>query len=178
MASIAEPAVSGAGQVGRETALAGERTAAHSTRRITGSAWALLAGAGIIAGVYLRATQLPAQILLDDEWHAIHALLRSDAKGILTSFGVADYSIPLTLYYRFLAQHGGLSEWAMHLPLLVAGIALLVVAPLLVRREVPASVLATWVALLAISPLLVYLSRTARPYALTCLLAFVAVVAF
>src|SRR5690349_16198206 len=177
MASIAEPAVSGAGQVGRETALAGERTAAHSTRRITGSAWALLAGAGIVAGIYLRATQLPMQILLDDEWHAIHELLHSDAKGILTSFGVADYSIPLTLYYRFLALHGGLSEWAMHLPLLLAGIALLAAAPLLLRRETTPAVIATWVTLLAISPLLVYLSRTARPYALTSLLAFVAVIA-
>jgi hypothetical protein len=40
------------------------------------------------------------------------------------------------------------------------------------------SVLGTWALLLAISPLLVYLSRTARPYALTCLLTFAAVVAF
>ncbi|HEX6792413.1 MAG TPA: hypothetical protein VF304_01065, partial [Casimicrobiaceae bacterium] len=147
-------------------------------RRAASIGWMLLAAAGIAAGVYLRVTQLSTQILLDDEWHAIHKLLHSDARGILTSFGVADYSIPLTLYYRFLADHGGLSEWGMHLPLLVAGIALLAVAPLLMRREVAPPVRATWIVLLAISPLLVYLTRTARPYALTCLLAFVAVVAF
>jgi len=69
----------------------------------------LLAAASIGAGIYLRATQLSTQILLDDEWHAIHKLLHSDVKGIVTSFGVADYSIPLTLYYRFLALHGGLT---------------------------------------------------------------------
>ena len=147
-------------------------------KRVSVSAWTALASVALGAGIYLRATQLPTQILLDDEWHAIHKLLQSDAKGILTSFGVADYSIPLTLYYRFVALHGGLSEWAMHVPLLVAGIALLVVVPLMLRREAEPPVRAVWVALLAISPLLVYLSRTARPYALTCLLAFVAVVAF
>ena len=37
---------------------------------------------------------------------------------------------------------------------------------------------AVWLALLAISPVLVYLSRTARPYALDCLFAFIAIVAF
>jgi hypothetical protein len=138
----------------------------------------LLAAASIGAGIYLRATQLSTQILLDDEWHAIHKLLHSDVKGIVTSFGVADYSIPLTLYYRFLALHGGLTEWQMHLPMLLAGIALLVACPWLLRRDAQPAALAAWVALLAISPLLVYLSRTARPYAITCLLAFVAVIAF
>jgi len=64
----------------------------------------------------------------------------------------------------------------MHVPLLIAGIALLFAA--LSLRETGAATRATWVTLLAISPLCVYLSRTARPYALTCLLCFVAIVAF
>jgi len=178
MGSIAEP-VAPSESPNREMAVSpSRRVPAASGKRVTASAWTALAAAGIGVGIYLRATQLPIQILIDDEWHAIHKLLQSDAKGILTSFGVADYSIPLTLYYRFVALHGGLSEWAMHVPLLVAGIALLVVAPLMLRREAEPPVRAVWVALLAISPLLVYLSRTARPYALTCLLAFVAVIAF
>jgi len=88
---------------------------------------ALLASC-VALGTYLRATQLPSQILVDDEWHAVHALLHLDARAIATNFGTADYSIPLTLYDRFLALHGGLSEWQMHVPPLVAGIALLVVA--------------------------------------------------
>ena len=146
--------------------------------RSVASGWLVLGALGIGGGVYLRATQLSIQILLDDEWHAIHKLLHADAAGIATSFGVADYSIPLTLYYRFLALHGGLSEWQMHVPMLLAGVALLVVAPWLLRRLVAPAVLATWVLLIALSPLLVYLSRTARPYALTCLLTFVAIVAF
>jgi len=126
----------------------------------------------------LRVTQLASQVLVDDEWHAIHKLLHSDAKGILTRFGLADYSIPLTLYYRFLSLHGGLTEWEMHVPLMIAGIALLLLAPLLLRGAIELPAAATWVALLAISPLHVYHSRTARPYALTCLLSIVAVIAF
>jgi hypothetical protein len=66
----------------------------------------------------------------------------------------------------------------MRLPMLLSGIALLVVAPLMLRRETTLPVRAAWVALLAISPLLVYLSKTARPYALTSLLTFIAIVAF
>jgi hypothetical protein len=142
------------------------------------SAWRVLWLVALGAGAWLRYTQLPIQVLVDDEWHAVHKLLHSDAQGIVTSFGLADYSIPLTLYDRFLALHGGLTEWAMHVPMLVSGIALLVVAPLLLRRAIARPVAVTWVALLAVSPLLVYLSRTARPYALTCLLSFIAVLAF
>jgi len=141
-------------------------------------AWQVLLGAGVVVGAFLRWYQLGIQVVLDDEWHALHKVLYSDALGIATSFGYADHSIPLALYYRFLLLHGGLTEWVMHLPMLVAGIALLVAAPLLLRRETTMSVRATWVALLAISPLLVYHSKVARPYALTSLLVPVAIIAF
>jgi hypothetical protein len=140
--------------------------------------WITLLAVSVAVGTYLRATQLASQILVDDEWHAVHALLRFDARAIATNFGTADYSIPLTLYDRFLALHGGLTEWQMHVPPLVAGVALLAVAPWLLRDLVRLPSAALWSALLALSPVLVYLSRTARPYALTCVLAFVAVVAF
>jgi hypothetical protein len=142
------------------------------------AAWTLMLALAIVAGAWLRWYQLGVQVLLDDEWHAVHKVLHSDAVGIATTFGFADHSIPLTLYYRLLALHGGLTEWVMRLPMLLSGIGLLVVAPLLLRREATLPVRAAWVALLAISPLLVYHSKTARPYALTCLLTFVAIVAF
>ena len=142
------------------------------------AAWVIVLALAFVAGAWLRWYQLDVQVLLDDEWHAVHKVLNSDAIGIATTFGFADHSIPLTLYYRFLALHGGLTEWVMRLPLLLSGIALLLVAPLVLRRETALPVRAAWVALLAISPLLVYLSKTARPYALTSLLTFIAVVAF
>ena len=140
--------------------------------------WLSLMALAVIAGVFLRAYQLRTQMLIDDEWHAVRMLMRADMAGIAAHFGLADYSIPLTLYYRWLYQHAALSEWSMHLPLLLAGIALLIVAPWLLRRSVALPTRAVWLGLLAISPSLVYFSRTARPYALVALLGFVAIIAF
>lgn len=140
--------------------------------------WLALAAFAFVAGVWLRLWQLHSQVLIDDEWHAVRMLIGADAKTIATHFGYADYCIPLTLYYRWLYDHGALSEWQMHLPLAIAGIATLVVLPWLMRDRLAWPVRAVWIALLAVSPLLIYLSRTARPYALDCLCAFVAIVAF
>lgn len=140
--------------------------------------WTIVAVVAVLAGAWLRLAQLRAQMLVDDEWHAVRMLIRSDMAGIAGHFGLADYCIPLTLYYRWLYQHAALSEWSMHLPLLVAGIALLIAAPWLLRSTLPASTRAVWIGLLAISPPLVYFSRTARPYALLALLGVVAFVAF
>ena len=141
-------------------------------------AWNALLLFAFVAGTALRAWQLDIQILIDDEWHAIHKLLRSGPLDIATHLGYADYSIPLTLYFQQLQRTIGLSEWEMHVPSLVAGIGLLLVGPRLLARSFSLPVRATWTTLVAISPLLVYHSKIARPYALTSLLTFVAIVSF
>ena len=140
--------------------------------------WRALLVLAVLAGAFLRWYQLDGQILLDDEWHAINKLLRADARDIATHFGLADYSIPLTLYFRFLYLHGGLTEWGMRLPMLLAGVGLLLAAPWLSRQFVSSSVRAVWVGLMALSPMMVYHSRTARPYAITTFLCVVAILAF
>ncbi len=152
--------------------------ARNASRERGAWAWWLLMLVALVAGVFLRYWQLRTQMLIDDEWHAVRMLMRADARGIATHFGLADYCIPLTLYYRWLYDHAALSEWSMHLPLLFAGIALLVVAPALLRDRLSLPVRAIWTGLLAISPALVYYSRTARPYALLALLGVIAIVAF
>jgi len=139
--------------------------------------WSILLIVALLAGTALRLWQLDIQIVIDDEWHAIHELLRATPASILTHLGYADYSIPLTLYYQALYRSIGLSEWGMHAPPLAAGIALLIVGPRMLERWCPLRVRAIWLALVAVSPLLVYHSRVARPYALTSLLTFVAIVA-
>jgi hypothetical protein len=140
--------------------------------------WLLLVALALAAGAFLRFWQLDAQVLIDDEWHAIQRLLVADVPHILTRLGYADYSIPLTVGFRLLYEHGMLSERWMHYPVAVAGMALLVVAPLLLRRRITLAVQAAWVMLLALSPLLVYHSKVARPYAFTVLLTYVAIVVF
>ena len=136
------------------------------------------AALAIAVGAFLRVWQLGTQILLDDEWHAIHKLIASDYRHIATHFGLADYCIPLTLLYKFFALHGGLTELKMHALPLLAGVALLVVAFWLPRRWPEWPTRALWIALMAISPIMTYHSRTARPYAITTLLVFIAVIAF
>lgn len=147
------------------------------TRRSGAWPWRLLTLAAVLVGVFLRVYQLGSQALIDDEWHAVRMLIRADYAGIAGHFGLADYCIPLTLYYRWLYDLGALSEWQMHLPPLLAGIALLLVAPAQVRlASLPTR--AVWTGLLAVSPALVYFSRTARPYALLAVFAPIAIIAF
>jgi hypothetical protein len=169
--------------LGGAAAQAGGERARHARHPIlAGTASArffhLLLLATFLTGVALRAWQLDIQILIDDEWHAIHKLLRASPVDILTHLGYADYSIPLTLYYQWLYRTIGLSEWGMHAPALVAGVALLVIGPRMLANWAPLATRAIWLGLVAVSPLLVYHSKIARPYALTSLLSFVAIVAF
>lgn len=147
------------------------------TRRVAGSVAVALASCWFLAGAWLRYYQLGLQILVEDEWHALHKILRSGFADIYLSFGRSDHSIPLALYDRWLMLHGGLTEWTMRMPMFAAGIALLAVAPLMVRRDADRATRALWVGLLAVSPLLVYFSKIARPYSITVLAAFVAVIA-
>jgi hypothetical protein len=147
------------------------------TQRALPAAAIVLASCWFLAGAWLRYYQLDLQILVEDEWHALHKILRSGFADIYESFGRSDHSIPLALYDRWLMLHGGLTEWTMRMPMFVAGIALLAAAPLLVRRDTDRTTRALWVGLLAVSPLLVYFSKIARPYSITVLAVFVAVVA-
>jgi len=62
MGSIAEPATTAEARSESRAKSPGPLAAAHSSSRAAASAWAALAAGALIAGVYLRATQLPAQI--------------------------------------------------------------------------------------------------------------------
>jgi hypothetical protein len=146
--------------------------------RVNAAGFNALLVVAFVAGVALRVWQIDIQIPVDDEWHAIHKLMRAGPLDIFTHVGYADYSIPLTLYYQWLYRTVGLSEWGLHLPPLVASIGLLLIGPRLLAPSFALPTRALWTALVAISPLLVYHGRIARPYALTCLLAFVAIFCF
>jgi hypothetical protein len=146
-------------------------------RRAAPAAAVALGLCWLVAGAWLRYYQLDLQILVEDEWHALHKILRSGFADIYQSFGRSDHSIPLALYDRWLMLHGGLTEWTMRMPMFVSGIALLAVAPLMIRRDADRATRALWVGLLAVSPLLVYFSKIARPYSITVLAVFIAVIA-
>jgi len=140
---------------------------------------ALAVGSLLVAGLFLRLQQLTAQWLTDDEWHAVHKIQgMTNGSGyldILSSFGEADYSIPLTLVFRLLATTVGLDEVTMRLAPLTAGILLLILGWWFVRRRMGELVTLLFLNYLAFSAFLVYFSRNARPYAITLLLSAVAI---
>ncbi|HSM69348.1 MAG TPA: hypothetical protein VK830_06510 [Xanthomonadales bacterium] len=136
--------------------------------------WGAAAGV-LLLGAVLRAYRIGQQLILDDEWHALNAVQDHGYRWIFSHLGHADHSIPLTLLYEFLSRTTGLDEWTMRLPLLLAGIALLVLLPWLLRHWLRPAERLLLMALLAISPLLINYSRIARPYALLALLAAAAI---
>ncbi len=121
----------------------------------------------VLLAFFYRGYQLIDQVLIDDEWHAAHQVMMSTPTQIATSFGLADYSIPLTLYYKAIAATMGLSELAMRAPLFIAGLLFAGVATGFAWKRLGANTALAFGALLATSPLLFTYARIARPYGLT-----------
>lgn len=134
--------------------------------------WVLFLPFIIVLGVFVRLDQFLIQTLIDDEWHAVHQLLYSSPDKIFTSFGISDYSIPLTLFYWFEAKMFGLSELLMRWPIMFFGLVTLVSFPIVVYRRFSEQETLIFGFLLAMSPLLTAFSRTARPYTITLFLVY------
>ncbi len=132
----------------------------------------------IIFGASLRLYQLPKQILFGDEWHAIHAAANAGYFEIICSFGAADRSIPITLYYKILMDTVGLSEIGIRTPFFIGGTLTVLILPIMIRPMVGRSVSNIFAWFLALSPTLIFYSRFARPYALTTCFAFLSGIFF
>jgi len=135
--------------------------------------------ASVMAGLGLRLWNLRDQVMGGDELHAVRVVARQTIPEILTTYRVADVSIPLAALHRLLMEWGvTLSEIDFRLPALVCGCLALWVIPRafkgrLERAEVE---LLGW--LVAFSPVLVLYSRIARSYLPMLLAGFGAVMAF
>lgn len=151
--------------------------AASARRRALPWLAALPFAAAVAAGTWLRCQQWFDQVLIDDEWHLVHRLVLSTPREMFLDFGYSDYGIPLGLFYAALGSVTSLSESLLRLPMLVAGVATLVVLPVLVLRRAGLATATVFAWLIAISPLLIVYSRLARPYALVLLLVWIAVFA-
>jgi hypothetical protein len=144
------------------------------------SAVGALALVGAIAvGSTLRLWNLGAQVLSGDEFHAVIAALDRPISRILFFYQAADNCIPLSVLDRLLIDMGaGLTEWSVRLPVLIAGFALLLLAPVWAWRRLGAGTAVALAWLVAISPGLVFYSRIARSYAPATLFGCAAVAAF
>ncbi|MES1243744.1 MAG: glycosyltransferase family 39 protein [Acidobacteriota bacterium] len=133
----------------------------------------------VLAGSLLRLWNLRAQVLGDDELHLVRTALTQPVGTILVTYQKVDACIPLSALYAALVRSGvRLTELGVRLPELLAGLLLLVLAPLWADRRLGRGTAVAFAWLLAISPGLVLYSRIARPYMVVVLLSFGAVVAF
>ena len=136
--------------------------------------WLGVLGAAWVLGAWLRLQQISHQVLIDDEWHAVHQFLTHAPRAMFLDFGYADYSIPLGILDWYQAQVWGVSELTLRWPMLACGLATLIVLPLYVAPRLGRATAAVFALLLALSPLLVIFTRMARPYAVTLLLGWIA----
>lgn len=152
------------------TAAASGRTPASAAPE-RASAWTLPVACVAVAaiGAWLRLDQFARQVLIDDEWHAVHQVLARGPAAFVLDLGHADYGIPLALYDWLLVHTVGLSETAMRLPMMAAGLATVALLPLAVASRLGREAALAFALLLAISPPLVAYSQIARPYALDVL---------
>jgi hypothetical protein len=135
--------------------------------------YGLMLGCIFGVGAYLRLHLLSSQILMDDEWHSIRAVTGKKFLEVLTGFDpVNNSSLPLNLYNLALYHTVGWSEFTIRLPIIAAGLLSLVVLPLQIKQLLNARVSIVFACLLAISPFLVFYSRYDRPYGITVLLCF------
>jgi hypothetical protein len=128
-------------------------------------------GIATVLGLWLRAWGVTSQVVIDDEWHALHKLVEASYSGIFKSFGLSDHSIPLTLFYKWMANNVGLAEGRLRLPQVICGVALVPVCAwfaLAATRD--RAVAALFAFLVCGAPFLVLWSRFARPYAISLLL--------
>ncbi|HEY2629918.1 MAG TPA: hypothetical protein VGI57_12375, partial [Usitatibacter sp.] len=131
-----------------------------------------------VLATLLRTYGITTQVVQDDEWHAIHKLMSASYAQIAAAFGYADYSIPLTLFYKAMAGTIGLDEWRMRALQVACGIAVTLLAPILAWRATrDAAASALYAFFLAGAPFLVLYSRFARPYSITLLLTVIGLAA-
>ncbi|MDO9263304.1 MAG: hypothetical protein Q7U02_05010 [Desulfosalsimonadaceae bacterium] len=137
--------------------------------------WAFFLLAALIGG-FLRCYLISDQVILDDEWHALNFTITHTLWYLLTHFSYAGANIiPVNAYVRMLLVSPGWSEILLVLPSLVAGIAGLLVFPLVLKRIFSGRVTIFFAILLAVSPLIIFYSRVCRPYSMYTFLGFLCI---
>ena len=139
--------------------------------------WLALLLAALL-GTWLRAQQWASQVLMGDEWHAIHQLVYYSPSAAARTFGYADHSIPLVLLAFFEMRWTAFNEALLRWPMLAAGVATLALLPWMWRKRLDDSTVILFAFLLACSSLLVCYARMGRPYALTLFLVYAAYALF
>ncbi|MEE8349270.1 MAG: hypothetical protein V3R94_06860 [Acidobacteriota bacterium] len=129
-------------------------------------------------GVALRLWMLDSQLLVDDEWHGVNFVSGRSLAYVFTHHGQGANSIPMNVWRWVLLHSVGWSETWLRLPSIIAGIASMILFPLLVKTVFDRSQTLTFAFLLTLSPCLIFYSRMSRPYAMVAFLGFTSLVSF
>lgn len=153
-------------------------TTCRPTRDLKPLHFALLLLAAVLVGSALRLYQIGIQIMGGDEWNSIRHAIHYSFSDVFTQFNVADNCVPLTAYYKVMLETVGLDDWGIRIPPLAAGLASLILFPLLIRSACGARIALVFSLFLAISPFHVFYSRFARPYSIVALLSGLSLLSF
>ena len=130
-------------------------------------------------GASLRFFNIKSQVIGGDELHILRAALLMPLGEALTTYKPSDNCIPLSSLYRFMLDCGvQLTEMHLRSPILLFGLALLIAAPLWVRRSFDPSTSLVYAFLLSVSPLLIHYSVLVRSYLPIVVLGFIAIISF
>ena len=139
----------------------------------------LVLAVAFLGGAFLRLHMLSEQILLDDEWHGVNAVVNTTYAEVLTQHNPFNHSSPLLNLYRlFLYDLLGWSEFGLRLPSVAAGLVGLIVLPLILRGILGKRVSLVFAFLLAVSPVLVFYSRFSRGYSAAMFFSFLGILSF
>ena len=95
----------------------------------------ILIFSAFLTGLILRVYEFSNQIIADDEFHALYVAIRNSYTYISTHFGVTAHSIPLALMYKLWMEVFPLNEFVLRAPMLLSGIATILVFPFLLRAH-------------------------------------------
>ncbi|MBF0100013.1 MAG: glycosyltransferase family 39 protein [Desulfobacterales bacterium] len=136
----------------------------------------ILLSIAILIGFILRYYNLPYQILLDDEWHALDYVPGKSLFYLLTHWGLSANSIPMNIYLYCLLHTIGWSELVLRFLPLVFGMLCVIIFPFFGKKIAGNRVAIFFALLLAISPFLIFYSRESRAYGATSFLVFFSII--
>ena len=119
----------------------------------------------VTIALFLVTYELPNQILVGDEWHALNSEL---------VFGY----FPIRIYFRILSESMGLSDWFIRIPFVLGFFSTVIALPVLLKRVLQLQERQHLIFLFALSPLLLLYGRIARPYIWTTFLTSAAILLF
>lgn len=117
----------------------------------------------LVVACFFRFRGIEDQLLAGDEYHALRAAMKFDVLTLFTYYGVAENSIPMSMFARLLMVTVGLTELTFRIPVILSGLVILL-SPFYFRKSLGTGACLLATSLLALSPMAIYFTFVGRPY--------------